>query len=165
MAREGFGARKDPLATPPWCRRRPGVEPLRGLDTPVLLALLRGEGRVSSYLRKWEAEELCTTVVNLFELETIARADRSPGRERRLAALERLRRKLTVLPVDERSARLGAQEAAKGDPASAPPGTWLILGALIAAGCSEWISTREARFPASADLRIVILGDHRTKKH
>jgi predicted nucleic acid-binding protein len=137
---------------------------MKGLDTPVLLGLLRGESRVTSLLRKWEAEELCTTTINLFELETLARAGRVPGRERRLASLERLRRKLTILPVDEKSAKVAAQEAAKAEGSTASAPNWLILGALLTAGCSEWITTREARFPVAPGIKTSCLAISTSKK-
>ncbi|MCI4358256.1 MAG: PIN domain-containing protein [Thermoplasmata archaeon] len=136
---------------------------MKGLDTPVLLGLLRGDPRVTALLRKWEGEELCTTSVNLFELETIARTGRAPGRERRLAAIERLRRKLTVLPIEERSARLAAQQAARATLAGASSASWLILGALQAGGCNEWATVREACFPDSSDLKVTVLAPAKSK--
>jgi predicted nucleic acid-binding protein len=142
---------------------RPRGAGVRGLDTPVLLGLLRGDARVSAFLRRAEAEDLCTTVINLFELEAIARSDRAPGRERRLSSLERLRRKVTVLPIDERATELSAQEASRAEAPAAPPSTWLILGALLSGGCSEWITTREARFPSAAGLKVTLLDRSTTK--
>jgi predicted nucleic acid-binding protein len=137
---------------------------VKGLDTPVLLGLLRGDPKVNALLRKWEGEELCTTSLNLFEVETIARRDRSAGRERRLASIERLRRKLTILPVDERAAQLAAIEASRTDQNGSASPSWLILGALLGGGCSEWATVREANFPQASDLKLAFLHSIATKK-
>ena len=71
-----------------------------GLDTPVLLAFLHGEKSLRAHLKEWRGFELTTTEWNILELEAIARQSGRPGRERRIAALARLRRSLTVLPLD-----------------------------------------------------------------
>jgi predicted nucleic acid-binding protein len=135
-----------------------------GLDTPVLLALLRGDPRAKALLRRLEAEEVCTTATNLFELETLARLDPSAGREHRLAALDRLRRKLTILPIDDRAAVLAAGYASKDATQAVPSATWLLLGALEANGCSEWITVASPPFPkVSKLLRVTILGQYQKK--
>lgn len=121
---------------------------MKGLDTPVLLALLEGTGKTRALVRALAGEELATTEVNLFEVDLIARREKGPGRERRTRALERLRRKLTVLPVDEEGSRRAATIAATARSA-APEGTWLCLGVAEAHGCSEWITTREGAPPSS----------------
>jgi predicted nucleic acid-binding protein len=132
---------------------------MKGLDTPVLLRLLRGEPRVCQYLRKLGPGELCTTTINLFELEAIARSDPAPGRERRLAALEALRRKLSVLPVDESAALAAAAEFARPGRHQLRTPTLLILGTLLAYRCTEWVTTKEAGFPATSELKLVLMPD------
>ena len=122
---------------------------MKGLDTPVLLALLEGAAKPRALVRALAGEELATTEVNLFEIELLARRDKSPGKERRMQALERLRRKLTVLPINEESTRRAATIAATARQA-APEGTWLCLGAAEAHGCSEWITTAAGMPPASS---------------
>jgi predicted nucleic acid-binding protein len=109
---------------------------MKGLDTPVLLGLLRGSRGARELVRRLGGEELATTEVNMFELEVLARADPSPGRDRRLAALEKLRRRLTVVPIDRAAASAGARSVSARAAAAATPGS-LVLGALEAAGCSE----------------------------
>lgn len=127
---------------------------MKGLDTPVLLGLLEGAPMARALVRALAGEELATTEVNLFEIELLGRRDRSPGKERRLQALERLRRKLTVLPIDEASSRRAAHIAATARSA-APEGTWLCLGAAEAHGCSEWItSARGMPPPSSTRLKV-----------
>lgn len=122
---------------------------MKGLDTPVLLALLEGAPKPRALVRALAGEELATTEVNLFEIELLGRRDRSPGKERRIQALERLRRKLTVLPIDEETTRRAAAIAASARQ-PAPEGTWLCLGAAEAHGCSEWITSAAGMPPASA---------------
>ena len=74
---------------------------MKALDSPALLAILEGRKEASWILREIAGEEACTTEVNLFELEAAVLSDRRGDRARRLAALERLRRRITVLPVNE----------------------------------------------------------------
>jgi len=136
-----------------------------GLDTPVLLRLLRGDGSSKALLKRLEGEEVCTTAINLFELEALARLDGSPGREQRVAALDRLRRKITILPIEERGSGLAAAHAAK-EPGSAAHGTsWLILGALEANGCTEWLTDPSSAFPrASKSVKVSIIAGKPSRK-
>jgi predicted nucleic acid-binding protein len=137
------------------------VPAMKGLDTPVLLALLEGTPRAKALVRILAGEELATTEVNLFEIELLGRRDKSPGRERRIRALERLRRKLTVLSIDEETTRRAASIAASARQ-GAPEGTWLCLGAAEAHGCSEWI-TDSAGMPPSSSARIKVTAIERWK--
>lgn len=121
-----------------------GKGSMRALDTPVLLDLLRGGSGTAGFLRKLGSEELATTEVNMWELGVLAHQDRSRGVERRLAALERLRQKLTVLPVDATSTThalrlIGAKRSAVS---VVSPSRAMILGALEAHGCTEWVTSR-----------------------
>ncbi|HEV2230730.1 MAG TPA: PIN domain-containing protein [Thermoplasmata archaeon] len=129
---------------------------MKGLDTPILLGILRGEAWTHPLLKRLTGEEVATTSANLLELEVIARRDASAGRDRRLVALERLKRSLTVVQLDERAARLGAEIASK-DPMRAASGqTWHMIGALDASGCSEWWTTQEARWPPGGKAKTVV---------
>lgn len=113
---------------------------MRGIDSPLLLALLEGRPEGRALIEGQADEELCTTEVNLFELEALARAGGRDGRARRLAALDRLRHKISVLPVDERASRAAAALAAQSR-VSLPASTWLFLGSLQAAGATEVLTT------------------------
>jgi predicted nucleic acid-binding protein len=136
-----------------------------GLDTPVLLGILRGDPAAKALIRKLENEEVCTTAQNLFELETLARLDPSVGREQRLATLDRLRRKLTILPIDDRGAIVAAGYASKDAVRVVPAASWMILGALEANGCSEWYTVANSQFPkASKVIRVTILGHSLSRK-
>ncbi len=131
---------------------------MKGLDTPVLIKLLRGDPKVVAHLKKVRAEELCTTAINLFELEMVARNGPRNGREKRLAAVERLRRKLTVLAVDEGASRAAALASSTASGSSWSGLTALIVGALLSGGCKEWWTVREANFPTLASLKVTIFG-------
>ncbi len=119
---------------------------MKALDTPVLLELLRGRPSLEKVLKSLEGEELATTEINLFELEAIGRAGPRHGRNHRRGALDRLRRKLTVLPIDARAVQAAAALSA-GRLGSATASEWLMLGAAAAGGCSEWVTTHSARYP------------------
>lgn len=111
-----------------------------GVDTPVLLALLEGKPEASRLLEDDSGEEFCTTEINLLELEVAARAAGARGRAGHIAALDRLRRKITVFPFDERAARATAALAgAQRVGTSASP--WMILGTLAANGATEVLTT------------------------
>jgi predicted nucleic acid-binding protein len=119
---------------------------MKALDTPVLLELLRGRPSLGAILKSLEAEELATTEINLFELEVIARSGPRHGRDHRRAGLDRLRRKLTVLPIDARAVQ-AASALSNGRLHDATASEWLMLGAASASGCSEWVTTSAARYP------------------
>jgi predicted nucleic acid-binding protein len=128
---------------------------MKGLDTPLLLAVLRGDSGGRELVRSLSDEELVTTEVNLLELELLARADPTPGRERRLDALDRLRKKLTVLPIDESAVRRGTVAHAGWIRTGLLPQR-MILGALEAAGCSEWFTSKELAASGGLHLKMRI---------
>lgn len=131
---------------------------MKGLDTPVLLAILRGRPEARRLLRTLHGEELCTTELNLFELEVTARREAAAGRERRLAVLERLRRKLSVLPIDGRAVQAAAARLPAKLPAGIEPTPWLIAGALEANGCAEWITRPGGKLPDGFHVKVRISG-------
>lgn len=125
---------------------------MRGLDTPILLDILRGGPHARRLFRKVGAEEMATTELNLWELTQLALSDRSPGREARLVALERLRRRLTVLPIDAPSVAAATRRAARS---GRPPSTLdLMVGSLEAHGGSEWITTEVDRTTRKGAIRV-----------
>jgi predicted nucleic acid-binding protein len=119
---------------------------MKGVDTPVLLGFLHGQSRAKALLAEWAGEELATTELNFFELESIAARSSGAGGERRHRILENLRRRLTVLPIDTAAARqaLALRQAGRSP---RPLAEWLMLGAISAAGCSEWATTTEVDLP------------------
>ncbi len=137
---------------------------MRGLDTPVLLAFLQGAPKARGLVRALAGEEVATTEVNLFELELLARRDPGPGKARRLQAVERLRRKMTVLPIDEEAAHRAAVLAASARD-TGPEGSWLSVAAAEIHGCSEWITTAAAAPPASGTrMKVSVLERWKSKE-
>ena len=83
------------------------------LDTDVLIDLLRGKREVVEKIRELEERcELATTAVTLFELYYGAY---KVGRERNVAAVRELARRLEVLDLTERSAELAGRMAVELD--------------------------------------------------
>jgi predicted nucleic acid-binding protein len=133
------------------------------LDTPVLLDLLRGAPAAKQLIRSLRSEEVATTELNLWELGLLALEDRRAGRERRLAALERLRRRLVVLPVDSPSVS-AALRVRRSNPVARSLTSELIVGVLEAHGCTEWVTAAGAsprRTPGS--MKVVEYADSNRK--
>lgn len=129
---------------------------MKALDTPILLAILHGSPSVKDLLKGLRGEELATTEINLFELTLLAAEGTRAHRESREAALARLRRRLTVLPITSDSVR----EASRFLSGKRAPAEYhrLIWGTLAAAGCGEWITTKNYAPPSGAlpfKIRIV----------
>ena len=118
---------------------------MKGLDTPILLEILEGRPSARKLVEGLRGVEVCTTEANVAELHLIARALGGPGVAARLAAVERLRRGLTVLPLDAKATSTAA-ELVK-DPRGVGALQALVLGALAASGCSEWITSRTESYP------------------
>lgn len=113
---------------------------MKGIDTSALLEILEGSKEARQELKRLRGTELASTEANLLELACLAA--RAPGRTRlaRLAALPRLRRRLTVLPLDARAVDEAARHLAQ-DPTGMSPLLAASLGALEAAGCDELLTT------------------------
>jgi hypothetical protein len=127
---------------------------MKGLDTPVLLEILQGRPTVRKLLERLTGEEVCTTEANLLELTMVAKSLGSSGLAARLAAIDHLRRGLTVLPLDSKAAAAAAARYKVGAPSHSTL-SWLIVGALEANGCTEWLTGRSTRLPPTpARLRV-----------
>ena len=112
---------------------------MKALDTPVLLALLDGEPAARELLRRLRGHEVATTEGNLLELAVLAGRSGGRGAARR-EALTRLRRRITVLPLDERALEEAARRSARGELGGATPLVAGMLAALEVAGCDELVS-------------------------
>ena len=126
-----------------------------GLDTPILLAVLHGEKGTQELLRSLEGEELATTELNLLELLAIASLSAPRVRAARQAAVDRLRQKLTVVPID---AAAGTRKffQQKGPRSASDLIELAVLGAMDSHGCSRWI-TKGARPTGRWKFRVTIL--------
>lgn len=109
---------------------------MKGLDTSVLLALLDGDRRVRELLRRLRGVEFASTEASMLELGYLASRGSARGWRHRLDALERLRRKVTVLPIDARAMDQALRHLEARSP-PAPPLVLAMLGAFEAAGCDE----------------------------
>jgi len=112
---------------------------MKALDTSVLLALLEGDPGAKEFLRRLRGEEVATTEANLLELEYLAVRGPERHRSSRRDAVARLRRKITVLPIDGRAVEASARHLGKGAEA-APPLVCAMMGALEANGCEELLT-------------------------
>jgi predicted nucleic acid-binding protein len=129
---------------------------MKAVDTPVLLDLLRGRLSAAELESLADGEELATTELNIFELEVLARSGGRKGRDHRLAALEGLRRKLTVLPIAAAAVQLAAQHLTEARPRDASSMQWLMLATAEVAGCGEWITKKTVQVPIPGKgLRLV----------
>ena len=133
---------------------------MKGLDTSILLGLLHGDPAVRALLRRLEDVELATTEANLIELAWVASRGGAGGRHRR-EAVERLRHKITVLPIDRVAVdRVSQQLARRG--VSIPLSVAAMLGAFESASCDE-LFTREAGDFGKWRLKITHISRSRPK--
>jgi predicted nucleic acid-binding protein len=109
---------------------------MKALDTTVILALLEGDRSAKELLRRLRGVEVATTEANLLELAYLASWGSARTRVHRREVLDLLRRKLTVLPIEQRAVSEAERCILKGDHPSSPLLAGM-LGALEAAGCDE----------------------------
>ncbi|HTP54043.1 MAG TPA: PIN domain-containing protein [Thermoplasmata archaeon] len=119
---------------------------MKALDTPALLALLEGNPRVRQLLKRWRGEEVATTEVNLLELAFVASRGSSRARSHRIAALGRLRRRITVLPVDSRAGDEVLRRLERAGPIP-PPTVLAMLATLETNGCEELLTDDPRQIP------------------
>jgi predicted nucleic acid-binding protein len=124
---------------------------VKALDTGVLVALLEGDRSARDALRRLRGHEIATTEINLLELGALPGASR--GRSGRRGAIARLRRKMTVLPVDARAIDEVARRRGGKDLGRTPIHVLAMLGALEASGCEELISDG-GPFPGKWKFRV-----------
>lgn len=139
---------------------------MKCLDTPLLEDLLEGKDRARRWLATLEeGGEVATTEVNVFELGMRARARGKTGLSSRLRALERLRKELTVLPLDAEASRRSLESYARrasgggvqrrsrvGRAAHTQADerilAHLIAGAALAHGATEILTDKHRWFPS-----------------
>lgn len=128
---------------------------MKGLDTPILLGILHGSASSSTLLRSLRGEELGTTELNFLELGLIAERDARSARAARLASLEKLRRRLTVLPLTSGGVTAAARLQERGVLGSTIE--LAIWGVIEAAGCSEWITSSDFRPNRRTHIKVRIV--------
>jgi len=113
---------------------------MKALDVSVLVGILHDSPGAKELLKSLHGEEIATTELDLFDLKRLAATASAAARPSREGAISRLRRRITVLPVSAE----GVSEAGRFLRTGADLGLIaLAWGVLSAAGCSEWITTRE----------------------
>ena len=132
---------------------------MKGVDTSVLLALLDGERPARELIARQRGVEIATTELNLLELYYLASRGPSRSRAGRRASLERLRRKLTVLPVDARAIGQAARRLGKGGEKAAPV-ILAMLGAFEANGCEELFTHEVGLDAGSWSFKITQIKHH-----
>ena len=100
---------------------------MKGVDSSVLLGLLEGDAAVRSLLKHLRGLEVATTEADLLELAWLAGTGTKRERRHRLETLSRLRRRITVLPLDARATDQTVRIALRGESGGALP---LSLGRL-----------------------------------
>ncbi len=131
---------------------------MKALDTSVLLALLHGDPKAKELVRRLRGVEVATSELNLLELQALIARGPPRGRVHRREALERLRRSLTVLPLDGKAAERAARRAGKEDLRTTPPLLLGVLATLEASGCDELFTSEPGSVPGRWAFRITKLG-------
>lgn len=128
---EGLGAAPWPDAPP----RSEGAT-VKGVDSGVLRLLLEGDPQSKELLRQWRGVEIATTEATMLGLSADALDAPARLHASRRTALERLRRKITVLPIDRRAVTEASRRLTRPS-----RGAELLRlaewGAFEASGCEE----------------------------
>ncbi len=126
---------------------------MKALDTPILLGLLQGSARLKDQLRRLRGIEFATTEANLLELAYLNSSASAKTRGERLAALTRLRQRITVLPIDARATEEATKRVASATTSRSPLVT-AMLGALEAYGCDELLTDQPELFGGTWRFKI-----------
>lgn len=129
---------------------------MKALDTGILLALLQGSPKARELVRRLRGTELATTEANLLELAFLAASAPPRGRSSRFVALDKLRQRLTVLPLDARAVH-AANDGVAGAADRISPTAAAMMGALQAAGCQELITDEPKGIGGSWTVRLKIV--------
>lgn len=135
---------------------------MKALDTSVLLALLEGDRSARELVRRLREEELATTELNVLELVHVLTRGSKRLRSHRRDALDRMTRKLTVLPIDSRAMSAVRRSAIRGRLGDTFTVT-AMAGALEAAGCDELFTGEPGNWGGISAFKIAKFTRHRTK--
>ena len=135
---------------------------MKGLDTTVILGLLEGTKGTRELLTHLRGTELATTEANLLELSYLAARGPLRARAARRGTLDRLRRKITVLPIDGRAVEQAARRLGKGSEKT-PPLVLAMLGAFETNGCDELFTHEAALDPGKWNFKITHIAKHKSK--
>lgn len=136
---------------------------MKALDTSVLVALLEGDRAARDLVRKLRGVEVATTEANLLELSYLAAQGSSHARSHRQESLERLRRRLTVLPIDARAVGNAGHLLRRGADRY-PPTLLAMMGALEAGSCDELFTFDRGLARGRWKVRISLLSEKNPKE-
>jgi predicted nucleic acid-binding protein len=132
---------------------------VKALDTSALLVLLHGGPLARELLRQLRGLEVATTEANMLELQALVARGPSRTRGAHGRALYRLRRCLTVLPLDAKALDSVSRRASRQE-LKVSPLLLGMLGTLEANGCDELITGDHGPIPGRWAFRIVRLRKH-----
>ena len=137
---------------------------MKALDAELLTSILEGDPQTKDLFRKLRGAEVAATELALLEVSLRAEeAPVAPRRGRRTAA-ERLRRKLTALPIDGRAVVEAARHASGGLPRGESLLRLAEFGALEAYGCTELFTAARAAPGGKWRFRVIHVETTHTKK-
>ncbi len=134
---------------------------MKALDTSVLLAFLEGDRAARDLVHKLRGVEIAATEANLLELSYLAA--KGTSRAHRQEVLERLRRRLTVLPIDARAVGNAGRLLRRGADRY-PPTLLAMMGALEAGSCEELFTLDQGLARGPWKVRVSLLTEKNTKE-
>ncbi|MGA8665173.1 MAG: PIN domain-containing protein [Thermoplasmata archaeon] len=135
---------------------------MKALDTGALKGILEGDPGSRELLRRLRGVEVATTERTLLELSLLSRRAPSKAIAARRTAVDRLRRKLTVLPIDARAVAEASRRAA-GNPSAEELWRLAEWGALEANGCDELFSQVRTAPPGKWRFKVIRVGVKHSK--
>ena len=127
---------------------------MKAVDSGALTGILEGDSRMRVMFHRLRGVEIATTEISMIELSVRAHQASSKNRAARLRTLEKLRRKITVLPVDDRAGLEASRRIGKREQVTQP---YRIaeLAALEVNQCDE-LFTYDKSLPGSGKWRFKI---------
>jgi hypothetical protein len=136
---------------------------MKALDSGILVRFLEGDPVIRELVRKLRGIELATTEVSMLAVSVAALEGPKSGQAHRSAAVDRLRRSLTVLPIDSRAVAVAVSRVA---PERQAPelGRLAELGSLDAYGCDELFTSQKSLPSGKWRFRTTYITSSRHKK-
>jgi len=127
---------------------------MKALDTPVLLSILEGEAAARTLLRRVRGVEIATSEINLLELSLVSTFGGPKHRVARSKAIDRLRSRLTVLPIDQAGYREASARLSSRSGKTSPLAPLAALGAFEAYACDELFTTNPSEIPGKWKFKV-----------
>jgi len=140
-----------------------GVEMMKAVDSGPLAAILEGDPSMKMVVRQLRGVEVASTEISMIELSVRAHQAPAKNRAARLRALENLRRKITVLPIDSRAGQEAVRRIGKSGQVGRLYRT-AELAALEVNQCDELLTyDKNLHGNGKWRFKITILRHHATK--